>query len=392
MTRNDLEVAAVLRRHWDWINTDLSLNPWQVRTLKALRNCRTAEMGGHIDRCGSCGHLQISYNSCRNRHCPKCQGNKREAWVRAREAELLPVRYFHVVFTLPDVLNPLCMAHPREMYDLLFQSAWSVIKSFSSDPSHLGAASGMFAVLHTWGQNLSLHPHLHCVVPAGGLLSNGRWKHARSQGKFLFPVEAMSPVFRARFVQGLRQIAREQQWKIKRDVFERLFSKPWVVFANQPFAGPEQVISYLGRYTHRVAISNNRIKSISDEGVSFLWKDYRKGERKLLMSLEPREFIRRFALHILPRGFVRIRHYGILASSVKKKMLERARKDLKVEIRTRALEATATGNGKILPPCPCCGKATMERLLEFDHRGPPAGLVSALEQAQNRTKTCTTTN
>jgi len=223
-------------------------------------------MGGHIDACDGCGHMRISYNSCRNRHCPKCQGVQREKWMMAREEELLPVPYFHVVFTLPDTLNRLCMHEPKKMYDLLFATAWSVMETFGNDQTHLGAQTGMIAVLHTWGQNLCLHPHLHCIVPAGGLTSQNKWKHSRNKERFLFPVKAMSKVFRARYVSALRKsFSQEPQ-----SLYDALFKHAWVIYAKKPFGGPQHVIEYLGRYTHKIAISNHRIHNIEKDAYH-LW-------------------------------------------------------------------------------------------------------------------------
>jgi len=255
------EVADILNAHWNEVTTNEQFNTWQLRTLNALRRCRTAAMGGHIDSCDNCGHIRISYNSCRNRHCPKCQAVQREQWIAAREAELLPVSYFHVVFTLPEALNRLCMYEPKKMYDMLFATAWKVMQSFAHDRKHLGAETGMIAILHTWGQNLSLHPHLHCIVPAGGLTIRNKWKHARGDGKFLFPVKAMSKVFRGKFVAELRKgFPTEPQ-----SLYDKLFKRRWVIYAKLPFAGAEEVIEYLGRYTHKIAISitaYNRLKQM----------------------------------------------------------------------------------------------------------------------------------
>jgi hypothetical protein len=236
------EVADVLNAHWNEVTTNRQFNTWQLRTLDAVRRCRTAAIGGHIDRCDNCGHIRISYNSCRNRHCPKCQAVQREQWIAAREAELLPVSYFHVVFTLPEALNRLCMYEPEKMYNMLFATAWSVMQSFAHDKKHLGAKTGMVTVLHTWGQNLSLHPHLHCIVPAGGLTIGNKWRYARSEGKFLFPVKAMSKVFRAKFVAELRKdFPTEPQ-----SLYDNLFKQNWVIYAKQPFPEPEEVVEYLG--------------------------------------------------------------------------------------------------------------------------------------------------
>ena len=366
------EVADVLNRCWDEVIINGQFNSWQLRTLNALRRCRTAEMGGHIDSCDNCGHIRISYNSCRNRHCPKCQAVQREQWIAERERELLPVSYFHVVFTLPEALNRLCMHQPKKMYDLLFAAAWSVMQSFAHDRKHLGAETGMIAVLHTWGQNLSLHPHLHCIVPAGGLTIGNKWKHARSEGKFLFPVKAMSKVFRAKLVGELRKnFSMEPQ-----SLYDKLFKHNWVVYAKQPFAGAEAVVEYLGRYTHKIAISNHRIQSVETNAVSFVYKDYRDAAKRKMMQLQPMEFIRRFALHILPKGFVRIRHYGILSSTRKAKDLPVIHEQLhsifiKKEKQTaeQICEERLNYNVKM---CPCCKQQTMRTIMEFDHRGPPS--------------------
>ena len=365
------EVADVLNAHWNEVTTNEQFNTWQLRTLNALRRCRTAAMGGHIDSCDNCGHIRISYNSCRNRHCPKCQAVQREQWIAAREAELLPVSYFHVVFTLPEALNRLCMYEPKKMYDMLFATAWKVMQSFAHDRKHLGAETGMIAILHTWGQNLSLHPHLHCIVPAGGLTIRNKWKHARGDGKFLFPVKAMSKVFRGKFVAELRKgFPTEPQ-----SLYDKLFKRRWVIYAKLPFAGAEEVIEYLGRYTHKIAISNHRIQSVEANAVSFVYKDYRDAAKKKTMQLKPMEFIRRFALHILPKGFVRIRHYGILSSTRKTKDLPAIHEQLKsvyVKKEKQTVEQICTErlayNAKM---CPYCGEQTMRAIIEFDYRGPP---------------------
>ncbi len=364
------EVAQVLERNRESL-TDYCANTWQLRTLHALRKCRTAALGGHIDRCNnpSCRRLHLSYNSCRNRHCPKCQGHKREAWIRAREEELLKVPYFHVVFTLPSELNRVCLYEPKLVYGLLFKTAWQIIKGFSTNPKFLGANPGMIAILHTWGQNLSLHPHLHCIVPGGGITQNGTWKPARNKGKYLFPVKAMSKVFRARFVAALRKELQPQ----KRNFYESLFKQNWVVYCKRPFLGPSQVAEYLGRYTHKIAISNHRIKNLQDNAVTFSVKDYRHGGKKSILQLPDAEFIRRFALHILPKAFVRIRHYGILSSYHKRTSLPELQEILgKVNLPER-------------PPlqhrvCPTCKKGQLETIVLFGIRGPPEGWENELQK------------
>lgn len=356
-------MAQVIDQEWDSINSSVVLNVWQKRTLRLLRDCRTSAMGGHVDRCPDCSYTRISYNSCRNRHCPKCQVMAKEDWVQARKEELLPVPYFHVVFTMPEQINRLCLFAPAKVYDTLFASAWSTISDFAADTKHLSARTGMIAVLHTWGQNLSLHPHLHCIVPGGGLNASGNWKTARSNGKYLFPVEALSKVFRARMVALLRKHFPNEE----KAFFEGLFKTEWVVYAKRPFGGPKQVIDYLGRYTHKIAISNHRLTTVTDEQVSFRYKNYRNGQQGLL-SLSPMEFIRRFAQHILPKGFVRIRHYGLLSSRTKSKAIPSIHLQLSNKIMTIQKQERRKA-----PPvlCPCCKKATLQTIMRFDHRGPP---------------------
>ncbi len=311
------KVADVLNLEQVHLN-DICANSWQSRTLHAIRKCRTKALGGHIDRCTKCNKIHVFYNSCRNRHCPTCQGHKVVQWIQAREQELLPVSYFHVVFTLPEQLNAVALHHPKALYSILFKSAWQTLGQFGDNPDHLGARMGMIAVLHTWGQNLSLHPHLHCIVPGGGLTNAGHWKSCKNRGKFLFDVKSMSKVFRAKFVKELRQ----QLPGLPQSLYDVLFKKKWVVFAKRPFLKPKYVIEYLGRYTHKIAISNYRILHIDKEKrtVTFSLKDYRKSGVKTSQTMSSKEFIRRFVLHILPKGFTRIRHYGILSSSWKTRL------------------------------------------------------------------------
>jgi hypothetical protein len=354
------EVADVLRRSWHSIQ-DIGLNTWQLRTLSAMKKCRTSALGGHIDACDACGNVVISYNSCRNRHCPKCQGSNREAWIHARENELLPVPYFHVVFTLPEAINTAAMHHPKMVYDLLFAAAWETLQSFGNNK---GVQMGMIAVLHTWGQNLCLHPHLHCIVPGGGINKQGLWQNIRTDGKFLFPVKALSKVFRAKYCDKLSKQAPNEYATLR----EKLWKKDWVVFAKRPFGSPNAVVEYLGRYTHKIAISNHRIKAINTQSVTFEYKDYKQQGIKKQMLLTHEEFVRRFALHILPKRFVKIRHYGILSSTSKRQKLSNLQRKLGVIVhRTEDEEKKKT-----LPRCPCCKSGNMITLLTFDRRGPPA--------------------
>lgn len=359
------EVAQVISQQWNNIDHSEYFNLWQKRTLRLLRNCRTSAMGGHIDQCPDCSFLRISYNSCRNRHCPKCQVRAKQDWIAARMAELLPVPYFHVVFTLPAQVNLLCLYAPEKVYNALFACAWSVITSFANDSKHLGAKTGMISVLHTWGQNLSLHPHLHCIIPGGGITDEGQWKSARSKGRYLFPVKALSSVFRARMTDSLRKSFPKED----KNLFSSLFKTPWVVYAKPVFSGASSVVEYLGRYTHKIAISNHRLISVDEKAVSFFFKDYRNGSKNKAMSLEPMEFIWRFSLHILPRSFVRIRHFGILSS--RKKALTIPQIFLQLKGCTVVLVKYQRSKAPALL-CPCCKKALMKTLLRFDHRGPPS--------------------
>lgn len=358
------EVADILKRNIGKLE-QIVQNSWQLRTLYALSVCRTKALGGHVDLCTNpkCRKVHISYNSCRNRHCPKCQGNKREQWIQARKKELFNAPYYHVVFTLPAQLNILCLYRPVIVYNLLFKIAWSVINGFANNSKFLGAKTGMIAILHTWGQNLSLHPHLHCIVPGGGITPSKKWKPLPGKNKYLFPVKAMSKVFRARFAEGLRK-----KMTIDKDIYKQMFSKPWVVYCKQPFFGPNQVVEYLGRYTHKIAISNHRIKNLDNQKVSFLAKDYRNGGKKHIITLSDHEFIRRFALHILPKGFTRIRHYGILSSSLKKEI---------IPMLQQVLGVICILPQKLLKNqiCAVCGIGIMMTICTFNSRGPPDNIV-----------------
>ncbi len=364
------EVADVLNVHWTTVQHSGRFNPWQLRTMDAVKRCRTASMGGHIDGCSSCGLLRISYNSCRNRHCPKCQGKEREKWIQAREDELLPVPYFHVVFTLPDTLNQLCMYQPAVLYNLLFTTAWSVIETFGSDHKWLGAQTGMIAILHSWGQTLTLHPHLHCIVPGGGLTKAGKWKMAKSKGKYLFNVKAMSITFRGKFIAALKE---QLPQEMTPQLVNALYKHNWVVYAKCPFTGPQSVVEYLGRYTHKIAISNHRLKQVDDKKVTFTYKDYRHGSVKKEITLDAFEFVRRYSMHILPKGLVRIRHYGILSSTSKKQAAICIKEQLPPP---KPLVKTTPSPQPYNPrQCPCCKEETMHALMQFDRRGPPANCM-----------------
>jgi len=361
MNQPAYEVADIIERNRKTLSS-ITANRWKLRTLYALANCRTSALGYHIDKCDNpdCNHIHISYNSCRNRHCPKCQGHKREQWIYDREKELLNVPYYHIVFTLPEQLNILCLQKTSLMYEILFKVSWSVVKDFALNPKFIGGKTGMIGILHTWGQNLSFHPHLHCIVPGGGITATGKWKHARGKDKYLFPVKAMSKVFRARFVGEIRKLQNEEN----KDLYQKLFTRQWVVYCKRPFFGPKQVVEYLGRYTHKIAISNHRIKNTDNNTVRFSAKDYRKGGQKTEISLSDREFIRRFSLHILPKGFTRIRHYGILSSAIKKLVIPTLQSiigqlDIKPKRKT------------LYRCCPCCKTGQLITLATYKPRGPP---------------------
>ena len=359
------EVADVLNKLGSKLE-DLGLNSWQLRTLFALKKCRTSALGGHIDACDECGNISISYNSCRNRHCPKCQGRNREDWIQTRETELLPVPYFHVVFTLPEVLNKTALHEPKMLYDILFESAWETLQTFGKNKN---LQMGMIAVLHTWGQNLSLHPHLHCIVPGGGVDENGAWKNIKNDGKFLFSVKALSKVFRAKFCEKLKANLKDKFNENQENEYEKirqsLWEKPWVVYAKKPFGSPKSVVEYLGRYTHKIAISNGRIRGIDDKTVTFDYKDYRQKGIKKQMVLSHEEFIRRFALHILPKRFVKIRHYGFLSSTWKRIKLKNLQQNLGIQPKEK-LPPKA-----FRPKCSCCKVGNLVTIATFDLRGPP---------------------
>jgi len=327
MSRPPLEVADLIRIAGDaFIERNRQWIGWKhVKVLLAISRCRTAALGGHLDECTRCGHRAISYNSCRNRHCPKCQTGARERWIAARQRELLPTRYVHVVFTLPRELAPLVLQNRKAVYDLLFRASAETLMEVARDPRHLGAEIGFFSVLHTWNQKLGLHPHVHCVIPAGGLsLDHARW--IRSHYRFFLPVKVLSRVFRGKFLAGLKRAFQDGQLRFHGNLallaqpkifaawVRPLFRKDWVVYAKRPFGGPQYVLQYLGRYTHRVAISNHRLLSFADGKVTIRWRDSAHNHKQKLLSLAVDEFLRRFLLHLLPQGFVRIRNFGFLAN------------------------------------------------------------------------------
>lgn len=325
-------------------------------------------MGGRIEKCNQCGLEYTVYNSCRNRHCPKCGSIEREKWLMAREMDLLPVNYMHVVFTLPDKLNDLFVHHQVDCYNILFRVVNNVMTGFAANRQFLDARIGYMAILHTWGQNLHYHPHLHLIVPAGGITDNNTWKQSKADGTFLFPVDQMSSVFRAQMVAALRQYVMLKTIPVQPGLFTSLFDKEWVVYAKPAFDGPKQVLSYLGRYTHRVAISNNRILKVDNQQVTFSWRDYHQDYKTIITSLDGKHFLQRFCLHILPPGFTRIRHYGFLSSASKSKSLALIRTYFCVNSPKKQIatwQQIAASRMGILPQrCKICGaKLVVSRIL-----------------------------
>ena len=396
MERPKLEVADVFRRYGEAYREShaASLATGQRRVMTAIELCRTAALGGHMEQCDECGHQRNAFNSCRDRHCPKCQSLARAEWLEDRQSELLDCQYFHVVFTLPEGIAAIAYQNKKVVYDILFRATAETLSTIAADPKHLGAGIGFFAVLHTWGQSLLHHPHLHCVVPGGGIAPDGaKWIGCRPG--FFLPVRVLSRLFRRLFLQYLQkafdtgklQFFTSLQPLEERPVFVRHLAKArsseWVVYAKAPFAGPEQVLDYVGRYTHRVAISNNRLLDIEQGHVSFRWKDYRQDSEQKTMTLSADEFIRRFLLHVLPDGFRRIRYYGFLANRYRREKLAQCRQLLGM----RAVEATAVApppkdyrdryeelTGCALRECPQCHRGRMvvvELLPRIPGRLPP---------------------
>ena len=381
--RASLEVADIFRSAGPGYRAahagHLSLD--QLKVMSAIEHCRTAALGGHVEACEDCGHWRIAYNSCRNRHCPKCQGAAARTWLAEREADLLPVGYFHVVFTLPAEVADIAWQNKALLYDLLFRAASETMLTIAADPKHLGARIGITAVLHTWGSAMTHHPHVHMIVPGGGIVLDGQsWVSSRPA--FLLPVRVLGKLFRRLFLTRLHELHSKGRLAFfgrlvelaKQRAFLRHLApvrkKRWVVYAKPPFAGPEAVLAYLSRYTHRVAISNRRLTAFDEAGVTFRYKDYRRSapERQQVMTLAADEFIRRFLLHVLPRGFHRIRHYGLLASATRKASIARARELLGIATPPEAIEPEEPIDTR--PSCPCCG-GHMIVIETFERRRQP---------------------
>ena len=376
-----LTLADIVRAHGDAYRRTHRLAKVQVTALRAIAACRTALLGGRRETCDRCGATRLTYNSCRNRHCPTCQSHASARWLEARCAELLPIPYFHVVFTLPHAINALAQGNPRVIYTLLFRAAADTLLTFGRDPRHLGGTIGLTAVLHTWGQTLTQHVHVHCVVTSGAL-SRDRARWIRGRGSFLFPVKALSFVFRAKYLAGLQAafahgdltFAAGTASLADRARFAALVATlratPWVVYAKRPFGGPAQVLQYLSRYTHRVAISNARLISLTDDVVRFHWKDYADRGRTKIMTLGVDEFLRRFLLHVLPRGFVRIRHFGLLANAHRRRTIACAQRLLGVTPPPTSGDTASVAEGD-RPRCPLCHQGYWQ-VVEILHPRAPA--------------------
>lgn len=380
------EIADVLKQGFaEHEKTFGPLQPDHYKVVNAITACRSAALGGHIDRCDHCNHERISYNSCRNRHCPKCQALARANWVEQRMDDLLPVPYFHIVFTIPQQLNPFALRNKKTFYTIFFRAVSETLQTFAKNPKYLGGEIGFFTILHTWGQNLLDHPHIHCVVPGGAMVHGNRWRHCRKG--FIFPVKALAALFKGKMLDYFKQAVADhsielhgslEKYKLSETfsaLLNTLYEISWVVYCKPPFAGPQAVLKYLGQYTHRIAISNRRIVAMNDKTVSFVWKDYAAGNKQKTMTLAIGEFIRRFLLHVVPNGFVRIRHYGFLSNRAKKDKLKLCSKILGNKPATEKPEEKDTSRhwydifirltGKDPTLCPVCANGHMKTYREI---------------------------
>ena len=386
-----IEVANIFKEYGEAYRNKYKLPLQHLKVMGAIENCRTSRLGGHVEVCDKCSHIKISYNSCRNRHCPKCQSLCKERWLEARMKDLMPIQYFHIVFTIPSELNALALQNKKLLYSILFKASSETLIELSRDYKHLGAEIGFISLLHTWGQNLMDHPHIHCVVTGGGLsLDSSKWVSCRED--FFIHVKVLSRVFRGKFLDCLKKVyysnklnfsgqisdlGSRQEFKI---LLDTLYKTEWVVYSKPPFKSPEHVLKYLGNYTHKVAISNSRITDLKDDKVSFKWRDYKDNNKNKLMTLDAFEFIRRFLLHVLPNGFVKMRHYGILGNRNRKSKLEKCKKllgvpaenDLNPKVNETWQELLLRICKVDIRICPCCKKGYMV-LTEtiFPHSGSP---------------------
>jgi hypothetical protein len=374
------ELADIIRRFGNDLVSKGDLTPFQIKTLHNLVQCRTASMGGHEEQCDSCGEVRYSYNSCGDRHCPKCQAAKQAVWIEQLLESTLPVKHYHIVFTIPHYLNKICLFNDREFYRLLFSAVWRTLHSFGY--THFGVESGAVCVLHTWGQNLSLHPHVHCIVPTAGYSLSGEWKHIGTFENYLYPVHQLSKTFRGKFLDSLLRWLKKKQVLAGFDPFiQKAWETDWVVFCEPSMAKAEHVVRYLGQYTHRVAISNQRLLNISDTHVTFIAKDYRDQAVKKPASLEGVEFLRRFCMHILPRRFVKIRRYGIYNHTTKRNLKLQFKPKEKTDIvgdekkpeKETVQERLYRLTGFDVYQCPVCKKGRMHTIRELPRIRSPCG-------------------
>lgn len=379
MQRPRFEVAQIINRFGQQYVEQCHPNSYMVRTLDALRKCRTSALGGHKEACDCCGKERISYNSCGNRHCPKCQATKQALWVEDRMNNALDVKHFHVVFTVPEALNTVCLLDSKQFYKNMFECVWSVLETFGY--SHYGVESGAICLLHTWGQNLSLHPHIHCIVPAAGLTLAGNLKRITKPGKYLYPVRMLSTVFRGKLLEKLkRQLKQSNLLHQYQSLLDSVWKKPWVVYCEPPLGNAQQIVKYLGQYTHRVAINNHRIHNIEESGITFLFKDYKDNSKKKLTKLSGVEFLRRFCLHILPCRFVKIRYYGILSSKQKDQVKPIVAKKQETKVEESKQERILRLTGFDRSQCPFCKTGIMHTVELLPRiRSPDHVLYKAIE-------------
>lgn len=384
MQNNQYELSDVVKKFGNSFLNVQTISPQQTKALYSIIKCRTADLGGHEDACDTCGEVRFSYNSCGDRHCPKCQHSKQTKWIEKLQADTLPVKHYHVIFTVPHCLNNICLWNDKLYYNLLFKCVWDTLRSFGY--THYGVESGAIAVLHTWGQNLSLHPHIHCIVPAAGVDLKGKWKHIGKDGKYLYPVRQISATFKGKFLDGLKRRLKkiDNAFSFVAQI-QKAYQTNWVVYCEAPLSGVNQVIKYLGQYTHRIAISNQRIKDITSDNVLFNAKDYRDNATVKLVKMRGEEFLRRFVQHILPKGFVRIRRFGIYHHCVKKNLnlqfdCELSGFDILMQ-REDQKEIKAINDAK-QQSCPVCKTGTMITIRELPRIRSPVGHLPTILRAQ----------
>lgn len=379
MSRQKFEIAQIIEQFGDGFVNSYNPNTWILRTLNSLQVCRTSALGGHKEECDRCGNVRISYNSCCNRHCPKCQASKQAFWVEDVSERIIDTKYFHIVFTVPEELNAICILDSRKFYNTLFSSVWQTLRTLGY--THYGAETGALAILHTWGQNLCLHPHIHCLVPAAGITLAGNMKKISKKDKYLYPVNKLSIDFRSTMMKQLKkQLKKNDQLPEYQTIIDKAWAKEWVAFSEPSFADADRVIKYLGQYTHRVAISNNRIQNIDKENVSFFYKDYRNNAKRKLTTLTGVEFLRRFSLHILPKSFVKIRYYGILSNRFGKQtaMYRKSKENRSKETVQQRFERLT---GFDVYQCPYCKKGHMRTIEVLPRIRSPGNFLHPKQKA-----------